>query len=254
MDDEAASESDHHHEGKTPITIRRRHVDPTELTPKQLERVLKNRQAAQASRERKRAYVTEVEESRDRLQEEANELLVRVNTLEREKTALHDQVNQLKSEFAELRALFLSRTSSSLPLELNDSTSAVPQEGRMSHRPTDHPAKSVLTSTTSPSIRFDHSFLGRRRLTVMPLSARPHRPTSSKARPLLLKQARSLAPLTLRLLMEKRMQNGSSVRHLVKHLPKTSSGSISIQHLTWQQKMILSNIMTKIISRYHFRF
>lgn len=173
------------------ISIRRRHIDPSELTPKQLERVMKNRQAAQASRERKRAYVTELEASRDRLQSEALELRVRVNVLEKEKSCLSNQVSQLKAEFEELKALFLSSKT-----QVTDSSMLVSHRGRSASstgaeeegeqveedegcfRMTSRPVAIAInqpTETFSPSTKFSgQQHLERTRRASMPLPNRNH--------------------------------------------------------------------------------
>lgn len=157
------------------ISIRRRNVNPDELTVKQLERVLKNRQAAQASRERKRTYVSELEASRDLLQAEAVELRSRVQVLEQEKSALSSQVSHLKAEFEELKAFILSDPkglAGVLDKSIVFPSSASPAAA-LALRPTDPPAINVLYAASSPSIKLaDHPFLGSCRLTQLPLSAR----------------------------------------------------------------------------------
>lgn len=169
-------------EASDKITIRRRHIDPSELTPKQLDRVLKNRQAAQASRERKRAYVAELESSRDLLQAEASELRSRVQVLELEKSALANQVSQLKSEFEELKTLLLLQSTNpmqgvpkALAGVLDRSSFGSPTANPMTLHPTDPPAITVLHATPSPSIKqVDHHLLGSCRLTQVPLSEWNH--------------------------------------------------------------------------------
>lgn len=181
----------------SPITIRRRHIDPSELTPKQLDRVLKNRQAAQASRERKRAYVTELEESRDLLEEEAAQLRERVMVLEGERSVLADEVSLLRAEFAELKNILLSTTSSAdLQLPVRSHLSSVPsvpcvptthslapfRATRMGPCPTAKPAINVLHAAFSPFIcteadniiHRDDLNLESRRLTQLPLSKQNH--------------------------------------------------------------------------------
>lgn len=189
-----AEDTDADAEQEEPLTIRRRQIDPTELTPKQLNRVLKNRQAAQASRERKRAYVDELEESRERLQAEATELRTRVQSLERDKAALASQVDQLKCEFDDLRALLLGRLGPKAAEGVEASGllshTAAPAAGegrglardddlfpsdacfRMTDRPTANPATNVRGASL-PLINSDRSFLGGRR-AAMPPSARHH--------------------------------------------------------------------------------
>lgn len=220
------------------VSIRRRRIDSTELTPKQLTRIMKNRQAAQASRDRKKNYVTELEASKEQLETEAVTLRHRVEILETEKCSLSSQVCQLKSEFEQLRALILGRNASFSADQLVDeqllsnkpsvpqspSSSVVELDIRMDLRPTATPATTVPPATSSPSIIIvDHQpTLGSRRATMPPLSVQNHclrtlQPqrhmlTGRMARRLLaLRQqlqsrkqklafAASVAPLTLRLL------------------------------------------------------
>jgi len=151
-DSSCSEDGSHEVQGQGGITFRRRRIDPTELTPKQLDRVMKNRQAAQASRDRKRAYVTELEASRDRLEEEARELRVRVRDLEQEKDQLADEVCQLRGDFEELKKMMLCQLDPKEQAGLLDRLRApragvVPCGGMVSSRMTD----SLATVNSSPS-------------------------------------------------------------------------------------------------------
>lgn len=192
------------------VSPRRRLVDPSGLTPKQLDRVLKNRQAAQASRDRKRTYVTELEASNDRLKTEARDLRTRVHVLEREKVSLSGEVSQLKTEFDQLRALLLARLNSpTQPAadELVDeqqqqqhspthvAPGPEPQLPAATHRalasaaglalrPADSPATRVHRAGSSPSIRLADHLLGARRDTNQQLPARSQPVTRRASMPL----------------------------------------------------------------------
>lgn len=197
------------------VTLTRRPVDPTQLTPKQIERVLKNRQAAQASRERKRAYVTELEESRDRLRMEAQELRQRVVILERDKSKLMNEVDTLRAEFDELRRLLIKRDSTKVhdkasdddkgffrnvsTQENNDRTNRTKYDDpnllvdhtvqkimdksfRTNNRSAAQPANFQWNATSSPSTPRGH-LLGSGRLSSMPLPNRIRRSLISSLNP-----------------------------------------------------------------------
>lgn len=281
VDDDVATGSDH---ATAPsITLSRRPVDPSKLTPKQMERVLKNRQAAQASRERKRAYVTDLEQSRDYYQKEANELRHRVLVLEKDKSRLANEVDTLRSEFDELRRLLLSRQ----PIDeskffrentarLNEKDVVVNDENvdgsrlldhkgteGMNLRPTAHPAKKELYATSSPSTLRGHLLGAVGRLSTMPLSARNHysglgglqSPPHQLLRHRSQHQTYLPAPLTRSLLLRRQISRSSNC-------PKTSSGSTitrpikirigsaQIHSLTWQQRMTISGLMNSLIHKY----
>lgn len=189
-DSSCSEDGSHEVQGQGGITFRRRRIDPTELTPKQLDRVMKNRQAAQASRDRKRAYVTELEASRDRLEEEARELRVRVRDLEQEKDQLADEVCQLRGDFEELKKMMLCQLDPKEQAGLLDRLRApragvVPCGGMVSSRMTDSLAMNcVLQAAASPSVKdSDHPHLGCRLLTLLPLSIRAHPPQAPLASP-----------------------------------------------------------------------
>ncbi|PJF18688.1 hypothetical protein PSACC_01512 [Paramicrosporidium saccamoebae] len=77
---------------------------------KKRERAIKNRESAQASRERKRQYVSELEETRDTLKEESRNLRARVGALEYEKSSLMGELTVLKREFEQLKRLVMGGT------------------------------------------------------------------------------------------------------------------------------------------------
>jgi hypothetical protein len=65
---------------------------------KAIQRVLNNRRSAQASRERKRRYLSELEMNRSHLLNEAQALRQRIKQLEADKVALAQQIAQLRDE------------------------------------------------------------------------------------------------------------------------------------------------------------
>jgi hypothetical protein len=176
------------------VTSRRRLVDPSTLSPKQLDRVMKNRQAAQASRDRKKAYVTQLEASNDRLKTEARDLRTRVHVLEQEKDCLSDEVSQLKSEFDQLRALLLARLQAPTPAsddlvdERHSPSHVAPVSPPAEHRarggsisgialrPADSPATRVHFTGSSPSVRIADHLLGARHVTNQQLPSRSQQP------------------------------------------------------------------------------
>jgi len=89
-----------------------------EFTNKQRKRAIKNRQSAQASRERKRLHVAELEKSRDSLSGETMMLRSRVSTLEMEKENLSMELCNLKEQFKKLKQLVLAQKGESLRLDL----------------------------------------------------------------------------------------------------------------------------------------
>jgi hypothetical protein len=271
------------HAAAPSVTLSRRPVDPSKLTPKQMERVLKNRQAAQASRERKRAYVTDLEQSRDYYQKEANELRQRVVVLEKDKSRLANEVDTLRSEFDELRRLLLCRQPIDESKFFRESTAKVNEkdvdvndenddgsrlldhkgtEG-MNLRPTAQPAKNELHAASSPSALRGHLLGAAGRLSTMPLSARKHYsgPAGYQTPPRHLLHRRSQhqaslpAPLTRSLLLRRQISRSSKCL-------KTSSGSTTIRpmrirrgnaqihSLTWQQRMTISGLVNSLIHKY----
>lgn len=75
----------------------------TSSKDKVLQRVLKNRQSAQASRERRRRYVSDLEMGRAQLFLQTQVLQQRVSQLESDKAQLLDQISLLRQEFMQLK-------------------------------------------------------------------------------------------------------------------------------------------------------
>jgi len=266
------------------IDKRRRQVDMAELNPKQLQRVLKNRQSAQSSRDRHKAYVAQLEAARDKLTEEASDLRVRVNVLETEKKSLSNEVTQLKTEFEELRALLVRRLSGPSAEQLVHEPQPTPVEAldggdkaRMALRPADQLATPLSLPSSLPSIKLvdQHTHLGGGKSINKPLPARLHcarRPhhqlPSPSARRFLVS---CVAPLTLRLLeARKRKQAGSStltsrpLHHRLRGSKTSTSGAgmnsrrftrktkpSSLHTSTWKARQTkLSKLMHFLISKY----
>ncbi|KAG0240968.1 hypothetical protein BGX31_001550 [Mortierella sp. GBA43] len=95
---------------KTSSTSRKRaQADPSEKEAKALQRVLRNRAAAQESRDKKRKYVSEIEASNEQLQHENTQLLKRLKTVESDNVALSQRLEALTAQFAQMQQL-LSQT------------------------------------------------------------------------------------------------------------------------------------------------
>jgi len=69
------------------------------------ERVLRNRAAAQESRDKKRKYVSEIEASNESLQQENCQLLKRLKTVESDNLALSQRLETLTAQFAQMQQL-----------------------------------------------------------------------------------------------------------------------------------------------------
>ena len=82
---------------------------------KRQERAIKNRESAQASRERKRHYMEELERDRDALTLETKSLRARVGVLEEEKSTLMNEMAVIKQEMEQLKQLVMRQ-------DLNSST------------------------------------------------------------------------------------------------------------------------------------
>lgn len=170
----------------------RRHIDPASLTPKQLERILKNRDAAKNSRERQRTYVEQLERGNSQLLGQTADLRSRVLSLELEKRALSSEITQLRSDFNQLKDFLLNNSkrkesvnadqlvderlspSASSPSLTQSQSYLTPQ---MSLRPTEQSAKRVLQASPSPSTSIEagqNFYLGRYLATNEQLSARKH--------------------------------------------------------------------------------
>lgn len=72
---------------------------------KQALRAVRNRQAAQASRNRKRRYLIDIEQHRAALFSENNQLRARIAELEEEKERLMGKVDDLKADFANMKSM-----------------------------------------------------------------------------------------------------------------------------------------------------
>ncbi|KAG0197804.1 hypothetical protein BGX28_008697 [Mortierella sp. GBA30] len=75
-------------------------AEPMDKEAKARERVLRNRAAAQESRDKKRKYVAEIEASNDSLQQENCQLLKRLKTVESDNLALSQRLEALTAQFA----------------------------------------------------------------------------------------------------------------------------------------------------------
>ncbi|KAF9928177.1 hypothetical protein FBU30_002573 [Linnemannia zychae] len=78
-------------------------IDPADKEAKARERVLRNRAAAQESRDKKRKYVAEIEASNESLQEENCQLLKRLKTVESDNLSLHQRLEALTAQFAQMQ-------------------------------------------------------------------------------------------------------------------------------------------------------
>ncbi|KAG0349594.1 hypothetical protein BGZ54_004315 [Gamsiella multidivaricata] len=86
-------------------THRKRSTDPADKETKARERVLRNRAAAQESRDKKRKYVEEIETSNEHLQQENTQLLKRLKTVESDNLALSQRLETLTAQFAQMQQL-----------------------------------------------------------------------------------------------------------------------------------------------------
>ncbi|GJJ78145.1 hypothetical protein EMPS_10504 [Entomortierella parvispora] len=75
-------------------------ADPMDKDAKARERVLRNRAAAQESRDKKRKYVAEIEASNETLQEENCQLLKRLKTVESDNRSLSQRLETLTAQFS----------------------------------------------------------------------------------------------------------------------------------------------------------
>ncbi|KAI8353825.1 hypothetical protein B0O80DRAFT_372194, partial [Mortierella sp. GBAus27b] len=82
---------------------KRAQADPSEKEAKALQRVLRNRAAAQESRDKKRKYVSEIEASNEQLQHENTQLLKRLKTVESDNVALSQRLEALTAQFAQMQ-------------------------------------------------------------------------------------------------------------------------------------------------------
>lgn len=80
-------------------------AEPMDKEAKARERVLRNRAAAQESRDKKRKYVSEIEASNESLQQENCQLLKRLKTVESDNLALSQRLETLTAQFAQMQQL-----------------------------------------------------------------------------------------------------------------------------------------------------
>ncbi|KAG0272098.1 hypothetical protein BGZ95_012167 [Linnemannia exigua] len=99
---------------------RKRTADPADKEAKARERVLRNRAAAQESRDKKRKYVSEIEASNEALQQENCHLLKRLKTVESDNLSLHERLEALTAQFAQMQELLSTSSSSSVKLNNNN--------------------------------------------------------------------------------------------------------------------------------------
>ncbi|KAF9434048.1 hypothetical protein BGZ76_008647 [Entomortierella beljakovae] len=90
---------------KASTGTRKRSSDPHDKEAKARERVLRNRAAAQESRDKKRKYVSEIEASNESLQQENSQLLKRLKTVENDNLALSQRLETLTAQFAQMQQL-----------------------------------------------------------------------------------------------------------------------------------------------------
>ncbi|KAG0332791.1 Transcription factor hy5 [Podila horticola] len=86
-----------------PSSKKRPAADPLDKEAKARERVLRNRAAAQESRDKKRKYVTEIEASNESLQQENVQLLKRLKTVESDNLTLSHKLEALSAQFAQMQ-------------------------------------------------------------------------------------------------------------------------------------------------------
>ncbi|KAG0209324.1 hypothetical protein BGX33_005689 [Mortierella sp. NVP41] len=91
-------------------TRKRSAVAPLDKEAKARERVLRNRAAAQESRDKKRKYVAEIEASNETLQQENCQLLKRLKTVERDNLALNQRLEVLTAQFAQMQQQLSSQS------------------------------------------------------------------------------------------------------------------------------------------------
>jgi len=146
-------------------TTNKRSPETSQDHPEQLsssrkqQRVLKNRQSAQASRERHRQHVQELEASREALLIESTNLHLRVAQLELDKARLAVEVETLRNEFLQLRKAMLGESvvMQTGPVKnmdlLSPANSAVKMISIGGDRATDPAINSGLPGEHSPSTR-----------------------------------------------------------------------------------------------------
>ncbi|KAF9387406.1 hypothetical protein CPC16_007068 [Podila verticillata] len=86
-----------------PSLKKRPAADPLDKEAKARERVLRNRAAAQESRDKKRKYMAEIEASNESLQQENVQLLKRLKTVESDNVTLSHKLEALSAQFAQMQ-------------------------------------------------------------------------------------------------------------------------------------------------------
>lgn len=86
-----------------PSSKKRPAADPLDKEAKARERVLRNRAAAQESRDKKRKYVSEIEASNESLQQENVQLLKRLKTVESDNITLSHKLEALSAQFTQMQ-------------------------------------------------------------------------------------------------------------------------------------------------------
>ncbi|KAG0025341.1 hypothetical protein BGZ82_010079 [Podila clonocystis] len=86
-----------------PSSKKRPASEPLDKEAKARERVLRNRAAAQESRDKKRKYVAEIEASNESLQQENVQLLKRLKTVESDNLTLSHKLEALSAQFAQMQ-------------------------------------------------------------------------------------------------------------------------------------------------------
>ncbi|KAF8957864.1 hypothetical protein BGZ46_002090 [Entomortierella lignicola] len=89
----------------TLTNTRKRSSNPLDKEAKARERVLRNRAAAQESRDKKRKYVSDIEATNESLQEENSQLQKRLKTVESDNLALSQRLEALTEQFAQMQQL-----------------------------------------------------------------------------------------------------------------------------------------------------
>lgn len=128
------------------------HLSPSHHPPgdRRRDRAIRNRQSAQASRERKRQYVQELESSRDALQAETRNLRARVHGLEYERGHLVEELARLRRDLEQLQGL-VGGIMSAVPASSNNNNNNSNFASHSRDRPIPSPSLSGEPSGTRPS-------------------------------------------------------------------------------------------------------
>ncbi len=137
-----------------------------EKEQRRVERILRNRAAAQQSRERKRKQVEGLEEINDDLSKENEALIYRVDILEREKGEMKAKLDQLSSQFEILQSMVMNIEAPSWldPASILNSSTSVKSEVA-------HPARMFRLQCLLPTSFFLN--LVQTVFTIMQLSKQP---------------------------------------------------------------------------------